>query len=233
MKTLAAFVLAFACAGLAHADDASTELAKHLGQTPALVVLVCGSDEADLASAQAIAEQTPWMLLCRGKSSPAIEKIRDWAQQEGLLGGRVFVVTDDGPSLWLADDMADAVWVSPSVQGPPSEKEVLRVLRPGGLLLTMELPPNANLEPYEQFYLDWDCYYNNEPYYKAFRDQDCAELCADAGFDKANFFEFQAPRYTYMPEDEWLCHLEDGSGYDDHSGTLTDGLRWYAFGCWK
>lgn len=111
--------------------------------------------------------------------------------------------------------------------------EAHRVLRPGGLLLTMELPPNANLEPYEQFYLDWDCYYNNEPYYKAFRDQDCAELCAGAGFDKANFFEFQAPRYTYMPEDEWLRHLEDGSGYDDHSGTLTDGLRWYAFGCWK
>lgn len=45
--------------------------------------------------------------------------------------------------------------------------------------------------------------------------------------------EHMAPRYTCMPEDEWLLHLEDGSGYDDHSGTLTDGLRWYAFGCWK
>ena len=49
-----------------------------------------------------------------------------------------------------------------------------RVLKPGGVLLTMELPPNTSLDPYEQFYLDWDCYYNNEPFYKAFRDQDYA-----------------------------------------------------------
>ncbi len=50
-------------------------------------------------------------------------------------------------------------------------REAFRVLKPGGLLLTMELPPNSNLGAYEQFYLDWDCYYNNEPFYKAFRDQ--------------------------------------------------------------
>ncbi len=112
-------------------------------------------------------------------------------------------------------------------------REACRVLRPGGLLLTMELPPNSNLDPYDQFYLDWDCYYNAEPYYKPFRDQDYTELCARAGFDSRRFFEFQAPRYTYMPEDEFLARLDQGAAYDDHSGTLTDGLRWYAFGCRK
>ena len=111
--------------------------------------------------------------------------------------------------------------------------EAYRVLKPGGLLLTMELPPNSSLEPYEQFYLDWDCYYNNEPFYKAFRDQDAAQLCEQAGFDKSQFFDFQAPRYSYMPEDEWLAKLDAEAVYDDHSGTLTDGLRWYAFGCRK
>ena len=34
----------------------------------------------------------------------------------------------------------------------------------------MELPPNDALGAYEAFYLDWDCFYNNEPYYKGFRD---------------------------------------------------------------
>ena len=59
--------------------------------------------------------------------------------------------------------------------------EAHRVLKPGGVLLTMELPPNMSLDPYEQFYLDWDCYYNNEPFYKAFRDQDARQLLANAG----------------------------------------------------
>ncbi len=43
------------------------------------------------------------------------------------------MVDDNGPSLWLAGDMADAVWVAPGVARPPSEKEVLRVLHPGGV----------------------------------------------------------------------------------------------------
>jgi len=111
--------------------------------------------------------------------------------------------------------------------------EAFRVLRPGGVLLTMELPPNSKLGPYEQFYLDWDCYYNNEPFYKPFRDQDCRSLCTHAGFEAAEFFEFEAPRYTYMSEAEFVQELGTGARYNDHTGTLTDDLRWYGFGCWK
>ena len=40
--------------------------------------------------------------------------------------------------------------------------EARRLLRPGGLMLHMELPPNSQLSPYEAFYLDWDSFYNNE-----------------------------------------------------------------------
>ena len=112
-------------------------------------------------------------------------------------------------------------------------QEAFRVLKPGGVFLTMELPPNTSLDPYEQFYLDWDCYYNNEPFYKAFRDQDSRELLANAGFDTGSFFDFQAPRYSYMSEAEFIQQLGDGAGYDEHTGTLTDGLRWYGFGCRK
>ena len=112
--------------------------------------------------------------------------------------------------------------------------EAWRVLKPGGLLLTMELPPNENMGAYEQFYLDWDCYYNAEPFYKPFRDQHYPQLVEQAGFDPKQFFEFQAPRYTYMPEEQFAKEINsNNAAWDDHTGTLTDGLRWYGFGCWK
>ncbi len=36
-------------------------------------------------------------------------------------------------SLYLADGMADAVWVVPGASDPPTEQEMLRVLHPGGV----------------------------------------------------------------------------------------------------
>ena len=36
--------------------------------------------------------------------------------------------------------------------------EAHRVLKPGGVLINMELPPNDALGAYDAFYLDWDCF---------------------------------------------------------------------------
>lgn len=111
--------------------------------------------------------------------------------------------------------------------------EAHRVLRPGGLLLNMELPPNSELEPYDSFYLDWDSYYNNERFYKKFRDQDYAGLCVEAGFEKEKFLSFIIPQYTYMKPDEFAAALNDDAGFDDKTGRLAEGIQWFGFGAWK
>jgi outer membrane protein assembly factor BamB len=135
MKTWFGLLSVFLCCCTAIADDAVPELSKHLAKTPALVVVVCGGDEGDLPTIARLIKQTPWTVFCKGTTSPGLDKIRDWARDKGLLGGRVCVVDDNGPSLWLAGDLADAVWVAPGVDNPPSEKEIMRVLHAGGVCI--------------------------------------------------------------------------------------------------
>ena len=135
MKTWFGLLGVLLCASAANADDAVVELSKHLGKTPALVVVVCDSEANDLPAVRSLVEQTPWTIFCRGATGSAMEKLRDWAREKGLLGNRVYVAGDKGPSLWLAGDMADGVWVAPGVTNPPSEQESLRVLHPGGVLI--------------------------------------------------------------------------------------------------
>jgi len=117
------------------ADDAVVELSKHLGRTPALVVVVCEGTQRDLTTMGGLVDGTPWTILCRGAASPGMDRIRAWAREKGLLGARVYIVDGHGESLWLAGDLADAVWVAPDVAQPPSENEVMRVLHPGGVCI--------------------------------------------------------------------------------------------------
>jgi outer membrane protein assembly factor BamB len=133
MKTRFGLLGMLLCCSAAIADDAVVDLSEFLGKTPALVVVVFAADEARLSTVTALVDQTPWTVFCRGTASAGLDEIRDWAAQRGVLGQRVYVVDDDGESLWLAGDMADAVWVSPRVDYSKWEKEILRVLHPGGV----------------------------------------------------------------------------------------------------
>ena len=111
--------------------------------------------------------------------------------------------------------------------------EAYRVLKPGGVLINMELPPNDALKPYEAFYLDWDCFYNNEPFYKDFRDLSYEGLCRDAGFTDDDFFQATMPRYTYVSEAEFSQASITEASFDEDTGRLSDTITWYAFGASK
>ena len=137
------------------------------------------------------------------------------------------------------DDSVDVVFSSMFLHELPTDyihaffKEAFRVLRPGGVLINMELPPNDALGAYDAFYLDWDCFYNNEPFYKAFRDLSYPGLCRDAGFAEESFFQATMPRYTYVSEDEFAAASGAGARFDSDTGRLSDTITWYAFGAQK
>jgi ubiquinone/menaquinone biosynthesis C-methylase UbiE len=114
-------------------------------------------------------------------------------------------------------------------------KEAHRLLRPGGLLLNMELPPNSQVAPFDGFYLDWDCYYNEEPFYKGFRDQDPRDLCCAGGFAGSDYIQFVVPSIGIYGDKAVAAAAARGPGEieDGTTGRLAEGVQWFGFGAWK
>jgi len=115
-------------------------------------------------------------------------------------------------------------------------KEAYRMLKPGGVMLHYELPPNKMLSAYDSFYLDWDSFYNKEPFYKAFRDSDPQEECTAAGFKKNKYFQYVAPSLNFYGESAIIKAIADAKANtegENHMGRLVDGVQWFTFGAWK
>lgn len=108
-------------------------------------------------------------------------------------------------------------------------KEIYRLLSPGGLMAHMELPPAKACDPYYNFYLDWDAFYNNEPHYAAFRAQDTHGLCVDAGFDPKKCDEIRIPDRGVV-SDEYFAQFAQGKAVAPQHGNFAS---WFIFGALK
>lgn len=145
----------------------------------------------------------------------------------------------DAAKLDFPDESFDVVWSSMFFHEVPLKNigrmlaECHRVLRKGGLMLHMELPPNRELPPYDGFYLDWDSWYNAEPFYKTFRDQDPKALCTAAGFAPENFVQFVVPSYAWHGEDAVAAAAARSATVDKDTGRLDGGISWFTFGARK
>lgn len=60
--------------------------------------------------------------------------------------------------------------------------ECFRLLAPGGIMMHAEVPQYHDLDAFQQFMIDYDTYYNNEPFWGAMHDVDLRQLAIDAGF---------------------------------------------------
>ncbi len=143
-------------------------------------------------------------------------------------------------SLQFPDASFDVVFSSMFLHEVPPKgipkvfSEAFRVLRPGGLMLHMELPPASQLSAYDSFYLDWDGHYNNEPFYRAFRAQDPHAVVRGAGFRGEDYLQFVVPSWSALGEQRWRESIAAQLAVDsDKTGRLGDGIRWFCFGAWK
>ncbi len=108
--------------------------------------------------------------------------------------------------------------------------ENYRMLRQGGLMLHMELPPNSEVDPYYEFYLDWDAYYSNEPHYQAFRDLDFPKTIGECGFKPENYVQFRIPNWSST---DAAAFEENACGHETARRDHGNGAVWFTFGGWK
>jgi len=102
--------------------------------------------------------------------------------------------------------------------------ETYRVLAPGGLTLHAEVPQCENMTPYDVFALDWDTYYNNEPFWGTSHDMSLVDLCVKAGFDAGDVIEETIPS---------AIETVPGRNLVFEGGDFGGAGEWFVFGATK
>jgi len=151
------------------------------------------------------------------------------------LGYEVHYSQQDARKLDFEDGMFDLVVSSFFLheQSKATNRRVLkeahRLLRPGGIMVHMELPPAGEVDPYYNFYLDWDAYYNNEPHYAGFRKLDPVDECVRAGFGRERCFARRIPNYGLVSDGEFAESALGHRPAPQHG----NGASWFIFGAVK
>ena len=103
--------------------------------------------------------------------------------------------------------------------------ECYRLLAPGGIIAHMELPPEAMVSDYENFFWNWDTANNNEPAYTIYRAQDPVALCTEAGFDPATCFSKVIPNFASFGPEKFQDFMDGKVPAPTHGNG-----GWYVFG---
>ncbi|MBL8224422.1 MAG: methyltransferase domain-containing protein [Chromatiales bacterium] len=107
-------------------------------------------------------------------------------------------------------------------------RECHRLLAPGGVMVHMELPDEASMSDYGNFFWNWDTRNNNEPWYTAYREQDPLALCAGAGFGAADCFKLLIPDLQSFGADRYARFMRGEIAAPPHGGG-----GWFVFGAQK
>jgi len=116
------------------------------------------------------------------------------------LGHKIHFLQMSGDDIKFPDGHFDLV-VSGGVFHETSFKgakkmiaEMNRVTAPGGVCMNYDIPYGAEYSLHAQFMLNWDCYYNAEPFWRQWTSWDRTEFMANGGFDRAAIQEWWADR---------------------------------------
>ncbi|MEO0412830.1 MAG: class I SAM-dependent methyltransferase [Pseudomonadota bacterium] len=169
-------------------------------------------------------------------SAPCLRYAHARSQAQGV---KVHYKQRNATQTGLDENSFDLIFTSMFLHELPKKdiqavfKEAHRLLKPGGLMVHYELPPNNQTDAYDGFYLDWDSYYNYEPFYKGYRDQDPASLCTGAGFDPGSFFQTVVPSIGWYGREAVIDSLTAEQTSDANTGRLADGVKWFCYGARK
>ncbi|MCB2108191.1 MAG: class I SAM-dependent methyltransferase [Rhodobacteraceae bacterium] len=147
-------------------------------------------------------------------------------------GKRVHLSQQNGGMTNFPDDYFDLIVSSFFFHEIPVSltKKVLRdnfrLLRKGGMVAHMELPPNNAVDPYYAFVLDWDGYNNNERDYCEYRALVPKNLCAEAGFDRDTCFAMLVPNWRSFGNDKFARWASGELPSPPHG----NGASWFIFG---
>ncbi len=102
--------------------------------------------------------------------------------------------------------------------------ECYRLLAPGGLMLHVEQRQHDDMEPFEQFYYDWDTLNNHEPFWGTLHDTELAPIATGAGFAADKIVQQMAP--NVVAADLLSEQIHQG-------GDFKRTAVWYAFAAQK